>query len=59
MHVLIVDDDADIRRSLGQTLEETGHQVSIEADAERALQRAAAGDYGRFCAMFGCPASTA
>ncbi len=46
MHVLIVDDDADIRRSLGQTLEETGHQVSIEADAERALQRAAAGDYG-------------
>jgi two-component system, NtrC family, response regulator AtoC len=43
MHLLIVDDDADIHRSLGQVLEEAGHQVAVEADPERALHRAAAG----------------
>ena len=42
MHLLLVDDDADARRSLGQVLEETGHQVAVESDPERALQRAAA-----------------
>ena len=45
MRLLIVDDDADIRRSLGQVLEETGHQVAVEADPERALQRAATGSF--------------
>ena len=43
MRLLIVDDDVDIRRSLGQRLEEAGHQVTVEGDPERALQRAAAG----------------
>jgi two-component system response regulator AtoC len=45
MHLLIVDDDADIHRSLGQVLEEAGHQVAVEADPERALHRAAAGSF--------------
>ncbi|HEY9507685.1 MAG TPA: sigma-54 dependent transcriptional regulator, partial [Gemmatimonadales bacterium] len=43
--MLIVDDDVDIRRSLGQRLEEAGHQVTVEGDPERALQRAAAGSF--------------
>ncbi len=45
MHLLIVDDDAEIRRSLGQGLEEAGHQVAIESDPERALHRAASGSF--------------
>ncbi|HEX2209754.1 MAG TPA: sigma-54 dependent transcriptional regulator [Longimicrobium sp.] len=45
MRLLIVDDDAEIRRSLGQGLEETGHQVRVENDPERALQRAASGGF--------------
>ena len=45
MHLLIVDDDVDIRRSLGQVLEEAGHQVVVEIDPERALQRAASGSF--------------
>jgi DNA-binding NtrC family response regulator len=45
MRLLIVYDDADIRRSLGQRLEETGHQVMVESDPERALQRAASGSF--------------
>jgi two-component system response regulator AtoC len=45
MHLLIVDDDAEIRRSLGQGLEEAGHQVAIESDPERALHRAASGAF--------------
>ncbi|HEX4814944.1 MAG TPA: sigma-54 dependent transcriptional regulator [Nonomuraea sp.] len=43
--MLIVDDDVDIRRSLGQRLEEAGHQITVESDPERALQRAAAGSF--------------
>jgi two-component system, NtrC family, response regulator AtoC len=46
MQLLIVDDDADIRRTLGQGLEDAGHQVTVESDPERALQRAAAGSFG-------------
>jgi DNA-binding NtrC family response regulator len=45
MRLLIVDDDVDIRRSLGQRLEETGHQVTVEGDPERALQRLASGSF--------------
>jgi DNA-binding NtrC family response regulator len=45
MRLLIVDDDVEIRRSLGQRLEEAGHQVTVEGDPERALQRAAAGSF--------------
>jgi DNA-binding NtrC family response regulator len=45
MHLLIVDDDADIRRSLGHGLEESGHQVTVESDPERALHRAASGSF--------------
>ena len=45
MRLLIVDDDVEIRRSLGQRLEEAGHQVTVESDPERALQRAAAGSF--------------
>jgi two-component system response regulator AtoC len=45
MHLLIVDDDADIRRSLGQGLEDSGHQVTIESDPERALHRAGSGSF--------------
>ena len=36
MRLLIVDDDADIHRALGQVLEDSGHQVAVEADPERA-----------------------
>lgn len=45
MRLLIVDDDADIHRALGQVLEDSGHQVAVEADPERALHRAAAGSF--------------
>jgi two-component system response regulator AtoC len=45
MHLLIVDDDVEIRRSLGQGLEESGHQVTVESDPERALHRAASGAF--------------
>jgi two-component system response regulator AtoC len=45
MQLLIVDDDADIRRSLGQGLEDAGHQVTVESDPERALHRAATGSF--------------
>ena len=45
MRLLIVDDDVEIRRSLGERLEESGHQVTVEGDPERALQRAAAGSF--------------
>src|SRR5688500_11017450 len=45
MRLLIVDDDVEIRRSLGERLEEAGHQVTVEGDPERALQRAAAGSF--------------
>jgi DNA-binding NtrC family response regulator len=45
MRLLIVDDDADIRQSLGRGLEETGHQVAVEADPERALRHAASGSF--------------
>src|SRR5687767_12209056 len=45
MQLLIVDDDADIRRSLGQVLEGAGHQVAIESDPERALHSAASGSF--------------
>jgi two-component system response regulator AtoC len=45
MHLLIVDDDADIRRSLGQGLEDAGHKVTVESDPERALHRAASGSF--------------
>jgi two-component system response regulator AtoC len=40
MRVLIVDDDADLRQSLGLLLKEAGHAVSAEGDAARALDRA-------------------
>src|SRR4026207_1373272 len=42
MRLLIVDDDVEIRRSLGQRLEEAGPQGPVQGDPERALQRAAA-----------------
>ena len=45
MRLLIVDDDVEIRRSLGQRLEESGHQVTVESDPDRALQRAATGSF--------------
>jgi DNA-binding NtrC family response regulator len=45
MRLLIVDDDVDIRRSLGQRLEEGGHLVTVESDPDRALQRATAGSF--------------
>ena len=45
MRLLIVDDDVEIRRSLGERLEESGHQVTVEGDPERALQGAAGGSF--------------
>ena len=42
MRLLIVDDDAGLRQSLGLLLGESGYQVEAESDPERALQRAAA-----------------
>ena len=42
MRLLIVDDDAGLRQSLGLLLGESGYQVEAESDPERALQRASA-----------------
>lgn len=42
MRILIVDDDAGLRQSLGLLLKETGYEVSAEGDPEQALARAAA-----------------
>src|SRR6185295_17846833 len=43
MRVLIVDDDAGLRQSLGLLLQEAGYDVVGEGDPEQALQRAAGG----------------
>jgi two-component system, NtrC family, response regulator AtoC len=40
MQLLIVDDDADLRHSLGLLLTEAGHAVTVEGDPERGLTRA-------------------
>ncbi|MCU0620592.1 MAG: sigma-54 dependent transcriptional regulator [Gemmatimonadales bacterium] len=40
MRVLIVDDDAGLRQSLGLLLGESGYDVAAEADPEHALERA-------------------
>jgi two-component system response regulator AtoC len=45
MHLLIVDGDADVRRSLEHLLAEAGHQVTAEGDPERALHRATVGAF--------------
>jgi DNA-binding NtrC family response regulator len=45
MHLLIVDDDVEIRRTLGQGLEEAGHKVALESEPEPALHRAASGAF--------------
>ena len=45
MRVLIVDDDAGLRQSLGLLLQETGYDVVCEGDPERALQRAGDGGF--------------
>jgi two-component system response regulator AtoC len=42
MRVLIVDDDADLRQSLGLLLKEAGHAVSAEGEPARGLERAQA-----------------
>ncbi len=42
MRLLIVDDDAGLRQSLGLLLAESGYQVEAESDPERALERASA-----------------
>ncbi len=42
MRLLIVDDDAGLRQSLGLLLSEAGHQVTAEGDPVAALARAAA-----------------
>jgi CheY-like chemotaxis protein len=36
-HILVVDDDADLRRSLVELLEEQGYDVSCASDGEEAL----------------------
>jgi CheY-like chemotaxis protein len=41
-HILIIDDDEAMRRSLAQTLERLGHQVSASADGRAGVERAAA-----------------
>jgi CheY-like chemotaxis protein len=40
-HILIIDDDEAMRRSLGQTLERLGHQVSAAPDGKAGVARAA------------------
>ena len=40
MRILIVDDDAGLRQSLGLLLKESGYDVTAEADPEQALVRA-------------------
>lgn len=40
-HILIVDDEADVRRFLGEFLEEQGYTVSLAADGQEALKRVA------------------
>jgi two-component system response regulator AtoC len=42
MRILIVDDDAGLRQSLGLLLNESGYEASSEADPEQALARALA-----------------
>jgi two-component system response regulator AtoC len=42
MRILIVDDDAGLRQSLGLLLNESGYEASAEADPEQALARALA-----------------
>ena len=45
MRLLIVDDDAGLRQSLGLLLGESGYQVEAESDPERALKRASAEEF--------------
>ena len=40
MRILIVDDDAGLRQSLGLLLKESGHDVLAKGDAEQALEGA-------------------
>jgi len=40
MRILIVDDDAGLRQSLGLLLNESGYEASSESDPEQALARA-------------------
>ena len=42
MRILIVDDDAGLRQSLGLLLKESGYEITAEGDPEQALVRAAA-----------------
>ena len=42
MRILIVDDDAGLRQSLGLLLKESGYEVTAEGDPEQALVRAGA-----------------
>ncbi len=43
--ILVVDDEADVRRVIADALEDDGHQVVVCDDAERALELLAAGRY--------------
>src|SRR5262245_37162199 len=43
LHILIVDDEALIRWSIGETLASGGHDVSEAGNAKEALQRLSAG----------------
>lgn len=45
MRILIIDDDAGLRRPLSILLEEAGHSVAAEEDAENGLVRARAEDF--------------
>jgi DNA-binding NtrC family response regulator len=42
LNILLVDDEADLRSSLGQVLREEGHAVDLAADGEAAIARLAA-----------------
>ena len=44
VHVLVVDDDDDVRETLALILESEGHRVSLAADGRAALARLDAGD---------------
>lgn len=40
MHILVVEDDADVGRQLTHALEDNGHEVTLEVDGEKGLRRA-------------------
>jgi DNA-binding response OmpR family regulator len=54
-NVLIVDDDASVRKALGRVLEEEGYAVTLAADGREALERFEAGPVNLLLLDIGLP----